>query len=135
MYYPIILIPDQEQGGFTVLAPDLPGLVTEGESMEEALANLQEAAELYLDDADEAPAPSTLETVMEHEEVREHGATVAFADIDTSFLDRRPIRLNVSLPAGLVKRMDEAARKRGMTRSGYLAWAADLAMMERRKAC
>lgn len=39
----------QEEGGYHVYAPDLPGLHTQGETVEEAEANAQEALELYVD--------------------------------------------------------------------------------------
>ena len=44
----IILEPSPE-GGYTVYAPSLPGCISEGESREEALANIREAIELYLE--------------------------------------------------------------------------------------
>ncbi len=47
MEYEVLLIP-QPEGGFTVSVPDLPGVVTEGETREEALAMAQDAIELYL---------------------------------------------------------------------------------------
>ena len=37
------------EGGYTVTIPSLPGCLTEGDTFEEALANIQEAAELYLE--------------------------------------------------------------------------------------
>ena len=42
-----VLIP-AEEGGFVALNPET-GTTTQGESIEEALANLQEATELYLE--------------------------------------------------------------------------------------
>jgi len=39
----------QEEGGYHVYAPDLPGLHTQGETVEEAEANAREALELYVD--------------------------------------------------------------------------------------
>ena len=36
----------------------------------------------------------------------------------------RPVRVNVSMEAGLVAEIDEAARRRGLTRSAFLASAA-----------
>ncbi len=39
----------QEEGGFTVEVPDLPGCVSEGETLEEAEKNIQEAIGLYLE--------------------------------------------------------------------------------------
>ena len=43
-----VLIP-AEEGGFVALNPET-GTTTQGESIEEALANLQEATELYLEE-------------------------------------------------------------------------------------
>ncbi len=39
----------QEEGGFHVYAPDLPGLHTQGDTLEDAIANASEALELYVD--------------------------------------------------------------------------------------
>ena len=39
----------QEEGGYHVYAPDLPGLHTQGETVEEAEVNAKEALELYVD--------------------------------------------------------------------------------------
>ena len=38
-----------EEGGYTVYVPSLPGCISEGETEEEALANIKEAIELYLE--------------------------------------------------------------------------------------
>ena len=48
MKFKVILEPSEE-GGFTVSVPSLPGCLSEGETMEEALANIREAIELYLE--------------------------------------------------------------------------------------
>jgi antitoxin HicB len=45
--FPVFLEP-QEGGGFTVLVPALPEVVTEGDTEEEALANAQEAIRAIL---------------------------------------------------------------------------------------
>lgn len=42
------LIPDTEQGGFTARAPDIPAY-GEGETQEEAIADLKEALQAYVD--------------------------------------------------------------------------------------
>jgi antitoxin HicB len=43
MRYTVVLEPDDEGRGYTVLVPALPGCVTEGATKEEALANAREA--------------------------------------------------------------------------------------------
>jgi predicted RNase H-like HicB family nuclease len=52
MEYPVRLIPEKE-GGYSVVVPGLPGCVSQGETRDEALANIEEAIELYLDVAED----------------------------------------------------------------------------------
>lgn len=44
-------------GGYSVAIPALPGCVSQGETFEEALENIKEAAELYLEDLKESEIP------------------------------------------------------------------------------
>lgn len=44
-----VVLESSDEGGFTVFVPALPGCITEGNTREEALANIREAIELYLD--------------------------------------------------------------------------------------
>ena len=44
-----IVLEPSEEGGYTVYVPSLPGCISEGETEEEALSNIQEAIELYLE--------------------------------------------------------------------------------------
>lgn len=39
----------EEEGGFTVTIPSLPGCISEGDTFEEAFENIKEAAGLYLE--------------------------------------------------------------------------------------
>ncbi len=48
-----ILVHPAEEGGFWAEAPALPGCVSEGETLEETLANIREAAEGWLEVAAE----------------------------------------------------------------------------------
>ncbi len=43
------LFEPQEEGGFYVYAPDLPGLHTEGETLDDAEVNVREALSLYVE--------------------------------------------------------------------------------------
>lgn len=44
-----VVLEASEEGGYTVYVPSLPGCISEGETKEEALANIREAIELYLE--------------------------------------------------------------------------------------
>lgn len=51
--YTVVLTPDYDSGGFTVTVPALPGCVTDGETIDDALARASEAITLYLRGEDE----------------------------------------------------------------------------------
>ncbi len=44
-----VILESQEEGGFTVYVPSLPGCISQGETKTEALKNIKEAIELYLE--------------------------------------------------------------------------------------
>lgn len=48
-HYTAVFEPDEESGGFTVTIPSLPGCISEGDTFEEALSNIEEAASLYVE--------------------------------------------------------------------------------------
>ena len=48
-----VVIESSEEGGFTVYVPSLPGCVSEGETEQEAMQNIREAIELYLEPVDD----------------------------------------------------------------------------------
>lgn len=63
----IVLEPSGE-GGYTAIVPALPGCISQGDSREEALANIREAIELYLepveDDSTFSPGAEVLEVAV-----------------------------------------------------------------------
>ena len=44
-----VILEPQEEGGYTIYVPSLPGCISQGETKEEALNNIKEAIELYLE--------------------------------------------------------------------------------------
>jgi len=44
-----VVLEPSDEGGYTAYVPSLPGCISEGETREEALANIREAIELYLE--------------------------------------------------------------------------------------
>lgn len=48
-----IILEPSEDGGFTAIVPALPGCISEGDTKEEALTNIREAIELYLESVED----------------------------------------------------------------------------------
>ena len=44
-----IVLEPSEEGGYTVYAPSLPGCISQGDTRDEALSNIHEVIELYLE--------------------------------------------------------------------------------------
>ncbi len=48
--FKVLLEPDEEAGGYVVTCPSLPGCYSQGDSVDEALANIREAIEPCVED-------------------------------------------------------------------------------------
>ncbi len=68
MRYTVILEKEPD-GGYVVSVPALPGCVSQGDSREEALANIREAIQLYVDDCRAAGDPVPTEAGREIVEI------------------------------------------------------------------
>ena len=44
-----IILEPSEEGGYTAIVPSLPGCISEGNSKDDAVKNIREAIELYLE--------------------------------------------------------------------------------------
>lgn len=64
MRYSVIL-EREEDGGYVVSVPALPGCVSQGDNRAEALGNIQEAIKLYLEDCAESGEPVPREDTRE----------------------------------------------------------------------
>jgi predicted RNase H-like HicB family nuclease len=60
----VLLIPDLEDGGYIVEVPSLPGCRSEGDTIDEALANISEAIELYIESLEAHGEPIPEDNVL-----------------------------------------------------------------------
>jgi predicted RNase H-like HicB family nuclease len=68
MKYTVVLQREND-GGYVATVPALPGCVSQGDTREEALKNIEEAMELYLEDVKAAGEPIPTEDGREYVEV------------------------------------------------------------------
>ena len=71
--FTVLFEPDSETGGYVVTCPVLPGVVTQGETIEEARAMAADAIHLYLQSLleDGEPIPADIDPYPQREPVRE----------------------------------------------------------------
>ena len=123
MRYPIVI----EEGGldtaYGVVVPDLPGCFSAGDTLDEALDAVKEAAAAWVDTALDAgmavPAPSSLHTIKGRPEYL--GWTVGVVEIDDIVFDDTIERVNITLPKRVLRRLDHLAALRHQTRGAFIA--------------
>jgi predicted RNase H-like HicB family nuclease len=64
-----VVLEQELDGGYVVSIPALPGCVTRGDTRAEALSNIREAIELYVDDCRDTGDPVPTEAGKEFVEV------------------------------------------------------------------
>ncbi|HEY1561656.1 MAG TPA: type II toxin-antitoxin system HicB family antitoxin [Caulobacteraceae bacterium] len=121
--YPIAIEPGDETTAFGVVAPDLPGCFSAGDTLDEALAGVEEAAAAWidatLDAGGDVPSPSGLDAVRRNPDYA--GWLIGVITLDPALLDDRVERVNITLPRRVLKRLDAQAGAAGQSRSGYIA--------------
>jgi predicted RNase H-like HicB family nuclease len=120
---------DGKKGAYGVVVPDLPGCTSAGRTIDHAYRNAIEAVRLWVEDAhasgEKLPRPRPLEALRADPDVAAalaEGAVVALVPVLRD--SGRSVRANLSLDAGLLEAIDEAADAHGLTRSAFIATAA-----------
>lgn len=125
MKYPVIIHKDEDTG-FGVTIPDIPGCFAYGDTQEEAIANIQEAVELYYDgeNVSEPPHPSQMKDLL-NSDLYTRDSFLYLAHIDFAFLAPKTQRINITVPKYKLVRIDRAAKARGVSRSAFFVDSAE----------
>lgn len=117
--YSAVFMPTEDGTEFYAKIPDLPGCVTTGDNLSDAIAEIADAAAAWLVVAEDKdipiPAPTPQEALA-----HDSGAVFSVIQVDTvryrAMTDKRAVRKNVSLPAW----MADMAEKAGLSLSQVL---------------
>lgn len=117
--YTAVFTPAEDEGKYYARVPDLPGCISSGSSIEDAIEQITDAASGWLvvaEDEDMDIAPATPQSDIPHEP----GDLLSLIRMDTiayrALTDTRAVRKNVSLPAWMANLAD----KRGINCSQVL---------------
>ncbi|MCF8007942.1 MAG: type II toxin-antitoxin system HicB family antitoxin [Methylovulum sp.] len=129
MLYPVYVHLGDATHAHGVTIPDFPGCFSAADDWQDLPRMVQEAVELWCEgQAVALPTPTPLDDLVKHPDYI--GGVWLLVTIDTATLETKPVRLNISLPQGLVSEIDGYAKAHGATRSGFLAQAARQAMRQ-----
>ncbi|SAK59863.1 hypothetical protein AWB75_02479 [Caballeronia catudaia] len=109
---------------YGVTVPNVPGVFSAGDTIDEAIQNAREAIFFHIetiieDGADVAITSRSIEELIVDPDFA--GAIWAYVEVDLSKLDSRPERINISLPRFVLHKIDSYVEARHETRSGFLA--------------
>lgn len=125
MNYPVVIHKDKKSD-YGVSVPDLPGCVSAGKTVDDALAMIREAIELHLEGLIEedgvVPLPSAIEDLRDNPDYAD--GTWAIVTVDESTLRVKIARVGITMPQRVLDAIDRHAKATGETRSGLLARAA-----------
>jgi len=117
---------DSEYG---VSFPDFPGCVTAGKTLDEAKNLAIEALEFHveglLEEGIDIPLPTELEKIVQ---LKEYKDAEFFLTIPVTITRAKSKRINITLPEDLIRIIDKFSRKKGLSRSAFLAKASEIAI-------
>lgn len=128
MLFPIAILPGDDQHAWGVEVPDIPGCFSAGEDLDDAIVMAREAIEGHLEllaqDGQEIPKASKVSVHVANPDYA--GCTWALIDIDITRYLGKAEKLNITLPAYLLTRIDAYVKNHPeqKSRSGFLAEAA-----------
>jgi predicted RNase H-like HicB family nuclease len=115
---------DGSPGAYGVSIPDCPGCTAMGASESEALTNAIEALAEWVEDCGEAPPPRSMADLRcEQDVARTLAEGAAFLFVPLVQENARPVKANISLSAGVLAAIDDAAKTLGLTRSAFITAA------------
>ncbi len=123
MRYAVAIEKGDKKHAYGVVVPDLPGCFSAGDTLDEALVNAKDAILLFLEDClDSKQAIPESRPIEEHQKSRKlRGWIWAVVEVDLADLDDKVERINITLPRRVLRVIDDAAKRAGESRSGYIA--------------
>ena len=124
MTHYIALVHKDTDSSFGVQFPDVPGCFSAADDMDDLIGNATEALSLWAED-EVPPEPRSHGALLSDKDITAELAAGAFLiSVPLVSNDTRVVSANISLERGMLKAIDEAAKRRKLTRSAFLAQAA-----------
>ena len=127
MRFPVVLHTD-DGTRYGVTVPDLPGCFSGGDTFDAAMDSAAEAIDLHLEglteDGHDVPTP---QPIGHHQKTPDYeGGVWALVEVDVTRFEGKAEKINITLPASLIRRIDDfvARHPEYRSRSDFLAQSA-----------
>ena len=125
----IAVVHKDPNSDFGVSFPDFPGCITASGTIDEVKDMAHDALSLHikgmLEDGQNIPTPSKLEDIVDDPDYSDAAAIIV---VSVSEAKPRSVRVNITVPEDMLRKIDSVAKKRGMSRSSFLVHAAQNAI-------
>jgi predicted RNase H-like HicB family nuclease/predicted DNA binding CopG/RHH family protein len=129
----IAVVHKEPASDYGVSFPDFPCCITAGKTIDEAKDLAYEALLLHWEglreDGEPLPAPTNLEDIVADPE---NADAMAFLVVSVPDAQGKAKRINITIPEETLRRVDSAAKRRGLSRSSFLTRAAQEVMEQER---
>jgi predicted RNase H-like HicB family nuclease len=121
----IAVVHKEPASDYGVSFPDFPGCITAGKCIDEAKDLAYESLLLHVEgqreDGEPLPVPTSLDDIVADPE---NADAVAFLVVSVPGAHGKAKRINITMPEAILRRVDAAAKSRGLSRSSFLTRAA-----------
>ncbi|NJM30292.1 MAG: ribbon-helix-helix protein, CopG family [Rhizobiales bacterium] len=122
----IALVHKEPGTSFGASFPDLPGCISAAKTLEELRPMIEESLGLHieglLEDGEALPEPSALDVIVKSKDYKDAVAVMVVKAPETP---GATVRVNITLPEKTLAQIDRKAAQKGMSRSSFLAKAAE----------
>jgi predicted RNase H-like HicB family nuclease len=122
----IAIIHKETKSDFGASFPDLPGCISAAKTLEELRPMIGESLGLHIEgmieDGEVVPKPSSLDKIVKS---KDYADAVAVMVVKVPAITDASVRINITLPQKTLASIDRKAAEKGMSRSSFLAKAAE----------
>lgn len=126
-----VIVEKEKKSCYGVYSPDLKGVIGAGDTFTEAVNNMREAMENYLEEIKIVPDTANIETIENYIINNYPSRSVkTIVDLEVELPNTHSVRLNISMPEDILSRLDRQLAGKTNQRSRFITDAVEKQLQE-----
>ncbi len=126
-----IIVEKDKNSCYGVYSPDLRTVMGAGDTFAEAIENMRQGMENYLEEVDHVPEASGIEAIEKYIiENYPRSSVKTIFDLAVELPRAHAVRLNISMPEDILYRLDQKLSGKTNQRSRFIAYAVEKQLQE-----